>query len=356
MIKRRKSIAVMAGNLMIGGNAPISVQTMSTITPSDTEKASADARRLAAYGAEIIRFAVPDINAAIGLKEVVQASSVPIVADIHFDYKLALQAVESGVAALRINPGNIGPDKNVACVVEKVRSSNIPIRIGINSGSLPEDVLAEHGGHPTADGMVEGALRHIRILERLNYRNMVISLKSSDVPLMIQAYMNLAERIPYALHLGVTEAGLIREGSIKSAIGIGTLLYHGIGDTIRVSLTGDPAEEIKAGETILSSLGLRQFGPTLISCPTCGRTQVNLIELAEKVQQAIAPLNIPLKVAVMGCVVNGPGEAREADFGIAGGKGSGIIFSHGKILKRVTENNLVESLLEEIRKYMQKES
>lgn len=355
-MKRRISFPVQVGNLTIGGTAPVSVQTMSTVNPAYTEKAIADVKRLAAYGAELIRFAVPDKAAAKGLKAVVAASPVPIVADIHFDYRLAIEAVDSGVHALRINPGNIGTEEHVIKVVEKVKPKQIPIRIGINTGSLPEDILHRYGGHPTAAGMVEGALRHIRILERLNYRNMVISLKASDVPLMIEAYSELAEKVPYALHLGVTEAGLVREGSIKSAIGIGTLLYQGIGDTIRVSLTGDPAEEIKAGQTILSSLGLRSFGPTLISCPTCGRTRVNLIELAKSVEAAISKLAIPIKVAVMGCVVNGPGEAREADFGIAGGSGSGIVFSHGKVIRTVPENQLVSSLLEEIHKSITKES
>lgn len=355
-MKRRTSLPVQVGNLTVGGTAPISVQTMSTVNPAYEDKAIADAKRLASYGAELIRFAVPDMAAAKGLKAVVAASSVPIVADIHFDYRLALEAVDSGVQALRINPGNIGTEENVIKVVEKVKPRHIPIRIGINTGSLPEDILKAYGGHPTASGMVEGALRHIRILEQLHYRNMVISLKASQVPLMIEAYRELADKVPYALHLGVTEAGLVREGSIKSAIGIGTLLYQGIGDTIRVSLTGDPAEEVKVGQTILSSLGLRSFGPTLISCPTCGRTKVNLIALAQKVEEAISHLTVPIKVAVMGCVVNGPGEAREADFGIAGGNGSGIVFSHGQVLRTVPENQLVSSLLEEIHKSLTKES
>ena len=329
---------------------------MSTVNPAHMAEAVVDARRLASYGAEILRFAVPDMEAAKGLAAVVQAVDIPIVADIHFDYRLALAAVDSGVQALRINPGNIGSDDNVVKVVEKVRPKGIPIRIGINTGSLPEDILAQSGGHPTAEGMVEGALRHIRILERMDYRNMVISLKSSDVPLMIEAYEALADKVPYALHLGVTEAGLVREGSIKSAIGIGALLHEGIGDTIRVSLTGDPVEEIKAGQTILSALGLRRFGPTLISCPTCGRTQVHLIDLAQEVEEAISHLTVPIKVAVMGCVVNGPGEAREADFGIAGGKGKGIVFSHGQVLRTVPEDRLVSSLLEEIEKTIAKES
>lgn len=345
---RRVALPVKLRHMGIGGTYPISIQTMSTVNPKEEVAAVQDALRLASLGAEIIRFAVPDMAAAKGLRAVVEASPVPIVGDIHFDYRLALQAVDSGVDALRINPGNIGKEERVIEVVEKVKPKGIPIRIGINTGSLPSDILAAYGGHPTAAAMVEGALRHIRILERLDYKQMVISLKASEVPLMIEAYQRLADKLPYALHLGVTEAGLVKEGTIKSAIGIGTLLAEGIGDTIRVSLTGDPAEEIKVGKEILSALGLRSFGPTLISCPTCGRTQVNLIGLAQRVQEAISKLKVPIKVAVMGCVVNGPGEAKEADFGIAGGMGKGIVFSHGKVLRTVPEDQLVDSLLEEI--------
>ena len=284
---RRKSRAVKVRNLIIGGDAPVSVQTMSTISPADSEAALADAQRLALCGAELIRFAVPDMKAAKGLAAVVKGSPVPLVADIHFDHMLALQAVASGVDALRINPGNIGSEDKVAAVVAAVKKKDIPIRIGINSGSLPADILAAYEGHPTAAGMVEGALRHIRICERLDCRDLVVSLKASDVPLMIEAYSLLADKVEYPLHLGVTEAGLLREGTVKSSIGIGTLLYRGIGDTIRVSLTDDPAEEIKTGRLILASLGLRHFGPTLISCPTCGRTRVGLIHLAREVEQAL---------------------------------------------------------------------
>ena len=350
---RRISRAVTVRNLTVGGDAPVSVQTMSTVNPSSTTEAIADVKRLVGYGAEIIRFAVPDMAAAKGLERVVRASSVPLVADIHFDYKLALQAVAGGIDALRINPGNIGSDEKVAAVVDAVKKKNIPIRIGINSGSLPADILNTHDGHPTAEGMVEGALRHIRICERLDYKNLVISLKASHVPLMIEAYSLLATKVDYPFHLGVTEAGLLREGTIKSAIGIGTLLHQGIGDTIRVSLTDDPAEEIKTGRLILSSLGLRHFGPTLISCPTCGRTQVELIKLAKEVEAALEGIEEPLKIAVMGCAVNGPGEAREADFGIAGGNGKGLIFSHGNILRTVPEAKLVTGLLEEIHTYLE---
>ena len=353
---RRKSKQISVGKLKMGGDAPISIQSMLNTPAEDFEKSVEQAKRLKAAGCEIIRAAIPNMESVKLIEHLKNAVSVPIVADIHFDYRLALEAVAAGVDKVRINPGNIGSDDNVVKVVEKVRPKGIPIRIGINTGSLPEDILAQSGGHPTAEGMVEGALRHIRILERMDYRNMVISLKSSDVPLMIEAYEALADKVPYALHLGVTEAGLVREGSIKSAIGIGTLLHEGIGDTIRVSLTGDPVEEIKAGQTILSALGLRRFGPTLISCPTCGRTQVHLIDLAQEVEEAISHLTVPIKVAVMGCVVNGPGEAREADFGIAGGKGKGIVFSHGQVLRTVPEDRLVSSLLEEIEKTIAKES
>lgn len=356
MIRRRKSLPVHVGSVIIGGDAPISVQTMSTVNPVDTDAAVADAKRLAACGAEIIRFAVPNMAAATALKKLTTQLSVPLVADIHFDYRLALAAVESGIAALRINPGNIGSEDNVVAVVEKIKPHGIPIRIGINSGSLPDDILAANGGHPTASGMLEGALRHIRILEKMDYRQIVISLKSSDVPLMIEAYRTLAEKVPYALHLGVTEAGLAQTGTIRSAVGIGTLLYNGIGDTLRVSLTADPAEEIKVGQEILTSLGLRRFGPTLISCPTCGRTQVGLIALAKAVEERLKSISQPIKVAVMGCVVNGPGEAREADFGIAGGQGMGIVFSHGTVLQTVKEADLVDTLFAEINTYIAKES
>ena len=348
---RRKTREVRVGGLVIGGHAPIVIQSMTNTDTHDKEATLSQVLSMERAGCDMVRLTVPDEEAAetvLFLKE--HDVHVPIVADIHFDYRIALRCAEYGVDKIRINPGNIGADEHVVKVVEKVRPSGIPIRIGINSGSLPEDILQEYGGHPTADGMVEGALRHIRILEKMDYRNMVISLKSSQVPLMIEAYEKLAEKVPYAFHLGVTEAGLARVGTIKSAIGIGTLLYKGIGDTIRVSLTDDPAEEIKVGQDILSALGLRQFGPVLISCPTCGRTQVHLIELAKEVEAALTGITVPLKIAVMGCVVNGPGEAREADFGIAGGNGKGIIFSHGQVLRTVPEDKLVDALLEEINK------
>ena len=277
---------------------------------------------------------------------------IPLIADIHFDYRLALQAIDSGIDGLRINPGNIGSIDNVVKVVEKAKPKLIPIRIGVNAGSLPQHVLDAHGGHPTADGMVDTALEHIRILESLEYDQMKVSIKATDVPLMIEAYRKLSSKIPYPLHLGVTEAGTIKQGTIKSSIGIGTLLADGIGDTIRVSLTGDPIHEVEVAKTILSSLELRTFGATMISCPTCGRCQVNLFNMADIVEERLKAIKAPIRVAVMGCVVNGPGEAREADFGIAGGKGQGIIFRKGKVLKSVPEQELVDTLFTEIDQYL----
>ena len=343
-MKRRKSLPVQAGSVTIGGDAPVSVQTMSTVNPAHMAEAVVDARRLASYGAEILRFAVPDMEAAKGLAAVVQAVDIPIVADIHFDYRLALAAVDSGVQALRINPGNIGSDDNVVKVVEKVRPKGIPIRIGINTGSLPEDILAQSGGHPTAEGMVEGALRHIRILERMDYRNMVISLKSSDVRTTMAAYRLMSERSDYPLHLGVTETGTRRMGTIKSAIGIGGLLGFGIGDTIRVSLSADPVEEVYAARDILKAAGVRKEGPELVSCPTCGRTRIDLIGLATQVEERLKAVDKPITVAVMGCVVNGPGEASAADVGIAGGNGEGLLFRKGEIVKKVPQDRLVDEL------------
>ena len=290
--------------------------------------------------------------AAKAIKDIKERAMIPLIADIHFDYRLALQAIDSGIDGLRINPGNIGSIDNVVKVVEKAKPKLIPIRIGVNAGSLPQHVLEAHGGHPTADGMVETALEHIRILESLEYDQMKVSIKATDVPLMIEAYRKLSSKIPYPLHLGVTEAGTIKQGTIKSSIGIGTLLADGIGDTIRVSLTGDPIHEVEVAKTILSSLELRTFGATMISCPTCGRCQVNLFNMADIVEERLKSIKAPIRVAVMGCVVNGPGEAREADFGIAGGNGQGIIFRKGKVLKTVPEQELVDTLFAEIDQYL----
>ncbi len=342
---------VNVGGVRIGGGAPIAIQSMSTFSPTDTARAAAQINALGAAGADIVRVAVPDKKAAEALRDLRALTEVPIVADIHFDYRLALTAMEAGVDGLRINPGNIGRRENVVKVVEMARQTGTPIRIGINAGSLPQDLLDAAGGHPTAEGMVEGALRHVRILEEENFRDIVISVKSSDVPMMVRANRILAEQTEYPLHLGVTEAGTEYRGTVKSAIGIGALLLDGIGDTIRVSLTDDPLKEVRAAKEILSSLGIQQYGPVLISCPTCGRTQVNLIHIAQEVEERLKEFKSPLRIAVMGCAVNGPGEAREADFGIACGKGSGLLFSKGQVLRSVPENELIDALLDEIRRY-----
>lgn len=342
---------VNVGGVRIGGGAPIAIQSMSTFSPTDTARAAAQINALGAAGADIVRVAVPDKKAAEALRDLRALTEVPIVADIHFDYRLALTAMEAGVDGLRINPGNIGRRENVVKVVEMARQTGTPIRIGINAGSLPQDLLDAAGGHPTAEGMVEGALRHVRILEEENFRDIVISVKSSDVPMMVRANRILAEQTEYPLHLGVTEAGTEYRGTVKSAIGIGALLLDGIGDTIRVSLTDDPLKEVRAAKEILSSLGIQQYGPVLISCPTCGRTQVNLIHIAQEVEERLKEFKSPLRIAVMGCAVNGPGEAREADFGIACGKGSGLLFSKGKVLRSVPENEMIDALLDEIRRY-----
>lgn len=352
MIERKPTKGIQVGTVHIGDNAPVSIQSMITTNPVKVEQSIEEINRLATAGCELVRLAVPDMAAAKAIKDIKERAMIPLIADIHFDYRLALQAIDSGIDGLRINPGNIGSIDNVVKVVEKAKPKLIPIRIGVNAGSLPQHVLDAHGGHPTADGMVETALEHIRILESLEYDQMKVSIKATDVPLMIEAYRKLSSKIPYPLHLGVTEAGTIKQGTIKSSIGIGTLLADGIGDTIRVSLTGDPIHEVEVAKTILSSLELRTFGATMISCPTCGRCQVNLFNMADIVEERLKSIKEPIRVAVMGCVVNGPGEAREADFGIAGGKGQGIIFRKGKVLKTVPEQELVDTLFAEIDQYL----
>lgn len=348
-MERRKSRTIAIGQVTIGGENPVAVQSM-TNTKTENIPATVDQiHRLTDRGCEIIRCAVPTLEAAQALKEIRKQIAIPLVADIHFDYRLALAALESGVDALRLNPGNIGGRDRVEKVVEAARQRQVPIRIGVNAGSLPKDLL-EKFGHPTAEALVEAAWRHIHILEEMDYNNIVISLKAHDVPLTLAAYRLMARECDYPLHVGITEAGTIRSGLIKSAVGIGTLLAEGIGDTIRVSLTGDPLAEIDAGFEILKSLGLRQHGPTLVSCPTCGRTCWSLEKVAKEVEARLAEIPEPITVAVMGCVVNGPGEAREADVGIAGGKGEGLLFRKGQILRKVPEARLVEELFEEIQK------
>lgn len=351
MAERRKTRQLNVGGVLIGGNAPIAVQSMTNTHTDDAEATLAQIRKLAAAGCDIIRCAVPDMAAAEGLKTICKESPIPVIADIHFDYKLALAAIAAGVDGLRLNPGNIGSTEKVRAVVEAAKERNIPIRIGVNAGSLPKDLLEKYG-HPTAEALVEAAWRHIHILEDMDYRNIKISLKAHDVPLTIAAYRLLASQCDYPLHVGITEAGTVNSGIIKSAVGIGALLAEGIGDTIRVSLTGDPVNEVKVAYDILKALGLREYGPTLISCPTCGRTRINLEKLALEVERRLADITEPITVAVMGCVVNGPGEAREADVGLAGGIGEGLIFRKGVILRKVPENQLVDELFIEIEKIL----
>lgn len=353
MITRKPTKGIHVGTVKIGDYAPISIQSMITTDPVHTEKAIAEINGLADVGCELVRVAVPTMASAKALKAVRAGIHIPLIADIHFDYKLALEAIENHVDGLRINPGNIGGEDKVLAVIEKAKPKQIPIRIGVNAGSLPDYILKAHGGHPTADGMVETALEHVRILEKLNYTQMKLSIKATEVPLMVEAYRKLSDKVSYPLHLGVTEAGTVKQGTIKSAMGIGALLLDGIGDTLRVSLTGDPIHEIEVAKGILGNLGLRNFGATMISCPTCGRCQVNLFDMAGIVEERLATISEPIKVAVMGCVVNGPGEAREADFGIAGGNGQGIVFRKGEVIKTVPEAELVDTLFREIDEYLE---
>ena len=350
-MERRLTRQLEVGKVKVGGTAPIAVQSMTNTKTSDPVATLEQINRLAEAGCDIVRCAVPDMAAAEGLKTIVAESPIPVIADIHFDYKLALAAIEAGVDGLRLNPGNIGSNDRVAAVVEAAKKRNIPIRIGVNAGSLPKDLLEKYG-HPTPEALVEAAWRHIRILEEMDYKNIKISLKAHDVPLTLAAYRLMASQCDYPLHVGITEAGTVNSGIIKSAVGIGTLLAEGIGDTIRVSLTGDPVREVKVGFEILKSLGLREYGPTLISCPTCGRTQINLEKLALEVEKRLAEISEPITVAVMGCVVNGPGEAREADVGIAGGINEGLIFRKGEVLKKVAEADIIDELFAEIDKIL----
>jgi len=353
-LQRKTTKPVSVGPVTIGGGAPIVVQSMTNTDTRDIRATLVQINALADAGCEIVRLAVLDEEAASALKDIAANSPLPVIADIHFDYRLAIHAVEQGIHGLRLNPGNIGARWKVQEVVRAVKERQIPIRIGVNAGSLEKELLEKYGG-PTAPGMIESALGHIRLLEEEGYNKIKVSLKASSVPLMLEAYRKIYEVIDYPLHLGVTEAGTVRSGVVKSAIGIGTLLSEGIGDTIRVSLTGDPVREIPVALEILRVLGLRQRSVELISCPTCGRTQVDLALLAENVEERLShlpALDKPLKVAVMGCVVNGPGEAREADFGIAGGKGMGILFRKGEIVARLPENELLPALLLEIEDYV----
>ncbi|MEI6213283.1 MAG: flavodoxin-dependent (E)-4-hydroxy-3-methylbut-2-enyl-diphosphate synthase [Desulfuromonadales bacterium] len=335
------------GSVAIGGGAPCSVQSMCSTDTRDIAATMAQIEGLASVGCEIVRCAVPDSDAAVALGEIKRRSPIPVIADIHFDYRLALQVLEGGVDGLRLNPGNIGERWKIAEVVKSASERNVPIRIGVNAGSLEKELL-ERYGHPSAEAMAESALGHIRILEELNYQEIKVSLKASDVMKTVNAYRLLAERVDYPLHIGITEAGTIFSGTIKSSVGLGILLADGIGDTLRVSLTGDPLDEVRVGYEILKSLGIRQRGVNFVSCPTCGRCQIDLIRVAEDVERRLQGVDKRITVAVMGCAVNGPGEAREADVGIAGGKGEGLVFRHGEIVRKVPEDKLADALIEEI--------
>lgn len=348
MIKRRTSKQITIGNVKVGGDAPISVQSMCNTDTCDINATLYQLNEFAEKGCEIARLAVLNSDAAAAIKEIVKKSPIPLVADIHFDYKLAIECLNNGIHALRLNPGNIGKRENVEKVVKLAKINQTPIRIGVNAGSLEKELLEKE--IPLHEKMVLSAMKHIRILEDLNFDLIKVSLKSSDVLTTIEAYRSIAEKIPYALHLGVTEAGTMRQGLIKSSIGLGTLLAEGIGDTIRVSLTENPVEEVTAGFDILKALGLRQCGVNFVSCPTCGRTKIDLISLAKQVEERFKDLQAPITIATMGCVVNGPGEARHADFGIAGGVGEGLIFQKGEIVAKVPEKELLNKLEEIIRK------
>lgn len=348
-MERRKSRKIKLGNTTLGGDSPVLVQSMLNVPSTNIDGSVAQAKALAAAGCQVIRFAIPDEAALDLIEPIKNAVDVPLVADIHFNYRLALGAAQRGIDKIRINPGNIGSDDRVKAVADICREKQIPIRIGVNSGSLEKHILAKYGA-PTPEAMVESAMYHAALLEKFDFNDIVISIKSSNVPTMIAAYEMAAQRCDYPLHLGVTEAGTERMGIIKSAAGIGSLLCHGIGDTIRVSLTDDPVKEVFAAMDILKAIGLKNDSPYLIACPTCGRTRIDLVGLAKQVEEKLRDVHKPIKVAVMGCVVNGPGEAREADIGIAGGDGEGLLFKKGQILRKVPEDQLLTELMKGIDK------
>lgn len=347
--ERRKSKEVRIGNLTIGGNSPIAVQSMLNIHAHDIEGSVKQAKALEKAGCQIIRAAIPDMDAVKLIPALKEAVKVPIVADIHFDYRLALESISAGVDKIRINPGNIGSKDRVKAVADACANNGIPIRVGVNSGSIEKDILAKYGA-PTAQALVDSAMGHVRLLEECDFDNIVISLKSSDVPMTVEAYELISQIRDYPLHVGITEAGTWKMSLVKSSVGIGSLLLHGIGDTIRVSMTDDPVKEVAAGYDILRATGAKKDCVQIVSCPTCGRTKIDLISLANAVEERLASCNKPIKVAVMGCAVNGPGEAREADIGIAGGDGCALIFKKGQIIKKVPESEVLDSLMEEIDK------
>lgn len=348
------SRVVKVGNLLIGGGNPVVIQSMTNTITSNVEATVAQIKKLELVGCQMVRMTINNEEAAKAIGEIKKRVSIPLCADIHFDYKLALLAMENGIDKLRINPGNIGSDENVKAVVEKAKEKNIPIRIGVNSGSIEKHILEKYG-KPTVDGMVESAIYHVNLLEKYGFKDIVISLKASNVKMMVDAYRKISKLVDYPLHLGVTEAGTAFQGTVKSAIGIGALLIDGIGDTIRVSLTEDPIEEIKVAKEILKVLGLIEAGVEIVSCPTCGRTEIDLIGLAKKVEKEFENEKRKIKIAVMGCVVNGPGEAREADYGVAGGKGVGVLFKKGQIVKKVEESEILIELKKLIMEDMENE-
>lgn len=344
---RENTRVIRIGNCKIGGGHPIAIQSMTNTKTEDVATTVAQILELEQAGCEIIRCAVPTMEAAEALSEIKRQIHIPLVADIHFDYRLAIAAMEHGADKIRINPGNIGSRERVQAVVDVARERRIPIRVGVNSGSLEKEIVEKYG-KVTAEGLVESALDKVRMIEDMGYDQMVISIKSSDVLMCIKAHELIAEETDYPLHVGITESGSVQTGSMKSAIGLGNILYQGIGDTIRVSLTGAPVEEVRAAKLILKTLGLRKGGVTVVSCPTCGRTQIDLIGLAGQVEEMVRDMDLDIKVAVMGCVVNGPGEAREADLGIAGGKGEGLVMRKGEVLRKVPEGELLQALKEEL--------
>ncbi|MFR1871619.1 MAG: flavodoxin-dependent (E)-4-hydroxy-3-methylbut-2-enyl-diphosphate synthase [Coprococcus sp.] len=346
-MRREETKVVQIGNCKIGGGNPVAIQSMTNTKTEDVEATVAQILALEAAGCDIIRCAVPTMEAAEALTEIKKRIHIPLVADIHFDYRLAIAAIEHGADKIRINPGNIGDVSRVREIVEKAKEYNVPIRVGVNSGSLEKHLVEKYGG-VTAEGIVESALDKVHMIEEMGYDNLVVSIKSSDVMMCVKAHELIAEQCPYPLHVGITESGTILSGNIKSSVGLGIILYEGIGDTIRVSLTGDPLEEIKSAKLILKTLGLRKGGIEVVSCPTCGRTKIDLIGLANQVENMVADIPLDIKVAVMGCVVNGPGEAKEADIGIAGGIGEGLLIKKGEIVKKVKEEELLDTLRNEL--------
>ncbi|WP_027414992.1 flavodoxin-dependent (E)-4-hydroxy-3-methylbut-2-enyl-diphosphate synthase [Aneurinibacillus terranovensis] len=347
MYHRTQTRPVKVGNLTIGGNNQVIVQSMTTTKTADVKSTVEQIHRLEEAGCQIVRVTVNNMEAAEAIKDIKKQISIPLVSDIHFDYKLALKAIENGIDKVRINPGNIGRREKVEEVVQACKANGVPIRIGVNAGSLEKHLLEKYG-YPTADAMVESAIHHIRILEELDFHDIIVSLKASNVPLAIEAYQKAAEAFNYPLHLGITEAGTLFSGTVKSAAGLGALLAQGIGSTIRISLSADPVEEIKVCRELLKTFGLSSDAATLISCPTCGRIEIDLISVANEIEDYIAKVKAPIKVAVLGCAVNGPGEAREADIGIAGARGEGLLFKHGEIVRKIPEAELVAELKKEI--------